>query len=99
MYAVKQGNESIVRLLLERGADVHAEILDEEALKQRACYEEVQLVTERIVRGLRELQTANGEMKTNPFFGDGADADAETIGDVIADAETNLLDWSNCIYM
>lgn len=86
-----------MRLLLERGADVHAEILDEEALKQRAEYEEVQLLTERVVRGFRELQTANGEMKT--FFGDGADADAETIGDLIADTETNLLDGSNCIYM
>lgn len=95
---MKQGNDSIVRLLLEHGADVHAEILDEETLKQRAEYEEVKLAAERmklaaerIFRDLCELQTADG---------DGAfDADAETIGDLIADAETNLFDCSNCIYV
>jgi ankyrin repeat protein len=40
LYAVKQGNDSIVRLLLEHGADVNAEMLDipedELSLKLRA---------------------------------------------------------------
>ena len=86
LYAVKQGNDSIVRLLLEHGADVHAEILDEETLRQRAEYETVQ----KAIRSLRELQTADGD-----------GADAETIGDLIADAETfgDLFDGSNCINM
>ena len=90
LYAVKQGNDSIVRLLLEHGADVHAEILDEETLRQRAEYETVQLAAERMKRLLRGLQTADGD-----------GADAETIGDLIADAETfgDLFDGSNCINM
>jgi hypothetical protein len=62
LYAVKLGNESIVRLLLEHGADINAEMLDipedEHSLKLRA--DEM-----RVCRHLRalcqKLHTPNGD--------------------------------------
>jgi hypothetical protein len=65
LYAVKLGDESIVRLLLEHGADVNAEMLDipedEQSLQQRA--EDKQMLHETLHllrRQLCQLHTPNG---------------------------------------
>ncbi len=66
LYAVKLGNESIVRLLLEHGADVNAEMLDipEDELSLKLRAEENQIL-HRVHRDLRralcQLHTPNGD--------------------------------------
>ena len=71
LYAVKLGNESIVRLLLEHGADVNAEMLDipEDELSLQHRAETIQILHRAhrdLKRALCQLHTPNG---------DGANAD------------------------